>query len=116
NVPDIGRTPAINPNPLAAGAANQLAQGFNASLEFLLSQLSALPGVRFTVLDAYGKLNTVIAQPQLFGLSNVTMACITPGAPPFTCKKPHEFLFWDGIHPSEAGHGILADEAAQILQ
>jgi phospholipase/lecithinase/hemolysin len=117
NVPDIGRTPAINPSPVAAAFANQLAQGFNGGLDFLLAQLGpALPGIQFTRLDVYAKLNTVIAQPQLFGLSNVTAACITPNAPPFTCKKPHEFLFWDGIHPSEAGHGILADEAAQILQ
>jgi outer membrane lipase/esterase len=66
-------------------------------------------------LDVYAKLNTIVANPQLFGLSNVTAACITPSVPPFSCKKPDEFLFWDGIHPTKAAHGLLADEAAQVL-
>ena len=116
NAPDIGRTPAINPDPVAAGFANVLAQGFNAALDGLLADLTgALPGSQFTLLDVYAKLNTVFANPQLVGLRDVTSACLKV-SPPFTCKKAHEFLFWDGIHPSEAGHGILADEAVQILQ
>jgi phospholipase/lecithinase/hemolysin len=116
SAPDIGRTPAIS----ALGGtlpAGQLTVLFNAGLDGLLAQLTpALPGVRFTRLDAYAKLNTIIAAPQLFGLRNVTSACITPSAPPFACKKADEFLFWDGIHPTKAGHGILAHEAAQVLQ
>jgi outer membrane lipase/esterase len=116
NAPDIGLTPAINGNPLAAGFANQLAQGFNAGLDSLLSQLAlALPGIRFNRLDVYAKLNTIVANPPLFGLSNVTAACITPNQPPFACKKADEYLFWDGIHPTKTAHGILAEEAARTL-
>ena len=116
NAPDIGLTPALNGNPPAAGFANQLAQGFNDGLNALLAQLSqALPGIRFTQFDVYAKLNTIVANPQLFGLSNVTSACITPRTPPFSCKKPDEYLFWDGIHPTKAAHGILAEEAARTL-
>ncbi len=115
NAPDIGLSPAINPSPQAAFFANQLVQAFNGGLTFLLSQLAALPDIQFTVFDAYGKLNTVVAQPQLFGLSNVTSACIRPNDPPFVCSKPDEFLFWDGIHPTKAGHALLAEEAALLL-
>jgi phospholipase/lecithinase/hemolysin len=34
---------------------------------------------------------------------------------PFTCQEPDEFLFWDGIHPTKAVHGIIAQEAASVL-
>lgn len=113
--PDIGLTPAINRDPVAAGFANQLAQFFNGYLQGRLAQLGTMPGIRITLLDVYAKLNTVHAQPQLFDLRNVTSACITPSVPPFACKKPDEFLFWDGIHPTKAGHAILAEEAARLL-
>jgi outer membrane lipase/esterase len=41
---------------------------------------------------------------------------VTPNIPPFTCREANEFLFWDGIHPSKAGHAIIAQEAAEVLQ
>ena len=114
--PDIGLTPAIASIPGGSAAAGQLTVLFNAGVDALLGQLgAALPGVRFLRLDAYAKLNTVVAKPQLFGLRNVSAAYITPNVPPFACKKPDQYLFWDGIHPTKAGHAILAEEAAQVL-
>ena len=38
-----------------------------------------------------------------------------PGVAPFTCQDADEFLFWDGIHPTKAGHAILARETANVL-
>jgi outer membrane lipase/esterase len=31
------------------------------------------------------------------------------------CSNPADYLFWDGIHPSAAGHAIIAREAARVL-
>lgn len=116
NAPDIGLTPAISAVPGGAFFANQLVQGFNDGLDQTLAGLAqVLPGAQFTRLDVYAKLNTIVAQPQLFGLSNVTEACITPSVAPFSCKPADEFLFWDGIHPTRAGHGIIAQEAEVVL-
>jgi phospholipase/lecithinase/hemolysin len=46
----------------------------------------------------------------------VTTACITPNVAPFTCRHPNAFLFWDGVHPTRAGHALVAAEAARVLQ
>ena len=51
-----------------------------------------------------------------FGLTNVTQACITPYEAPFACTEPDEFLFWDGNHPTQARHAILAQETVNELQ
>jgi phospholipase/lecithinase/hemolysin len=118
-VPDIGATPAIlglgARNPAIPGVADSLTQSFNAALEAnVLTPLEAA-GLGVVRLDVYSKLNQVIANRAAFGLSNVTAACITPNVAPFQCKVPDDYLFWDGIHPTAAGHAIIAQYAAYVL-
>jgi phospholipase/lecithinase/hemolysin len=116
--PDISLTPAIRSlPPVAQSLAATLTQVFNVNLAATLAQLSAgLPGSNFARLDAYGLLHAIVASPDSFQLENVTSACITPNAAPFTCRSADTFLFWDGIHPTTAGHAILAAEAAKAVQ
>jgi phospholipase/lecithinase/hemolysin len=118
-VPNLALTPAIRAldqvSPGAGQLATALTQGFNAGLDGVVAQLSGLPGIRIVRLDAYRLLNDIVGDPGAFGLTNVTTACITPTVPPFTCDRPDEFLFWDGIHPSKAVHAITAQEAANAL-
>jgi phospholipase/lecithinase/hemolysin len=115
-VPNVALTPAIRSLGPAAGAlASQLTQLLNAGLAQALAQLSALPGIAFARLDAFQALIAINQNPSAFGLTNVTQACVTPNVPPFKCDQPDEYLFWDGIHPSRAGHAILAQLAATIL-
>ena len=118
--PNVGLTPAIRRldtiSPGAAQLAKGLTQGFNAGLDGVVAQLSALlPGIRIVRLDAFGLLQNIVSAPDAFGLTDVTAACVTPGIAPFTCERPDEFLFWDGIHPSNAAHAIIANEAALAL-
>ena len=116
--PNVALTPAIRSLPPAAqGLATFLTQVFNANLTGLLAQLSAgLPGISFRRLDVDQILNAIVADPGTFSLESVTTACLTPNDAPFTCKHPDQFLFWDGIHPTKAGHAILAAAAAMVLQ
>ena len=116
--PNVGLTPAIRSLPPAAQAlATQVTQIFDSNLAATLTQLSAnLPGTTFARLDAYQLLNAIVANPEAFDLENVTTACLTPNVRPFTCDDVDEFLFWDGIHPTKAGHAIVADEAAKAVQ
>jgi phospholipase/lecithinase/hemolysin len=116
--PNVALTPAIRSlGPAAGGLATGLTQAFNGGLAQVLAQLSlALPGATLARLDAYRLLNEILADPLAFGLTNVTMPCVAPNAAPFSCQHPDEFLFWDGIHPTKAGHAILAHEAATVVQ
>ena len=115
--PNIGVIPAVTAlGASAAAAANFLtAAVFNPAL---VGQLTAVSGIEITWLDVYTKLNQIVAPPNpgaAFGLTNVTDACIQPKVPPFECKNPDEYLFWDGIHPTTAVHGIIAQQAATTL-
>lgn len=115
--PNVGLTPAIRSLPPGTSAfAAQVSQGFNNGLAQALGQLTmALPGITFTRLDAFGLLGEIVATPAAFGLTDATRACVTIVAP-FQCDRPAEFLFWDGIHPTRAGHAILAREMADIVR
>jgi hypothetical protein len=59
---------------------------------------------------------TTFDDPEGFNLTNIKTACVTPNIAPFTCKPVDEYLFWDGIHPTKAGHALLSREAAIVLQ
>ncbi|MCQ8105540.1 SGNH/GDSL hydrolase family protein [Methylomonas sp. SURF-2] len=133
NVPNIGITPTVRlldgiltppPTPLeftVAYNANLLAVGFNTALGQVQEGLSALPGIHIRTLNLYGLLEEIVLDQEnnasnLFGITNVTDACINPNKPPFTCKKPDTYLFWDGIHPTKAVHGWIAQRAIAVLQ
>jgi outer membrane lipase/esterase len=119
NVPDIGKTPALRTldlfYPGTAAGGGLLASGYNAGLAFAVQQLSALPDIDIHVLDIYTTVNQVIANPGPYGFANVTDACVTPNQPPFRCKKPDTYAFWDGIHPTAALHALIAQQALAIV-
>ena len=43
---------------------------------------------------------------------NVTNACFNGTS---VCSNPDSYLFWDGIHPTAAGHRLIADAAFNVL-
>lgn len=115
--PNIALTPAIRSlGPAAGMLAAGLTQQFNTNLNGVVANLALLPGATFRRLDAFAILTAIVVNPPSFGLTNATSACLTPNLAPFTCENADDFLFWDGIHPTAAGHAILAAATAGILQ
>jgi outer membrane lipase/esterase len=119
NVPDLGLTPAADilatQIQIAPFAATIATLAFNGALITNLTPVLGLPGIVVVPFDAFGLITSITATPSQFGLTNVTDACITPNVPPFSCKKPDQYLFWDGIHPTTAAHGIIAQVVALLL-
>ena len=114
NVPDAGLTPAAR--FLGASVLASLATtAFNGYLQLEMAPMSALPGITIVPFDADSLVHGIVASPSAFGLTNVTDACVTPLSPPFRCQQPDDYLFWDGIHPTRAGHALIAGAVADLL-
>ena len=117
NAPDLSRTPAVEAlGPAAVGGALQLTAAYNAALGQTLAQLDGLPGIRLIRLDDFALLDAVVSNPENFGLEDGSTPCLQFGVViDAVCEEPREHLFWDGIHPTTAGHGIVAGAALRAL-
>lgn len=124
DVPNIGLTPAVRALDVlipgdVAGSANVLALSFNALLSTSLAAFEQASGdVQIVRLSLYEVIADVVADKARYGLDNVDGACIKPATlsqPSFQCAAPDTYLFWDGIHPTEAGHGIVRQAAERAL-
>lgn len=101
NTPNLGLAPAvIDAGSDAAFLGQVISSAMNRALERRLAEES---GVR--VFDLYGLLGSAVADPAAYGLVNASDAC---GA--IAGCNPDEYLFWDGIHPTSGGHGLLAQQ------
>ncbi len=117
NAPNLALVPAVRlQGPAAEGAAYQLSAAFNQGLTQVLDGLQAALPLSITRLDVFGILSQVVADPAAVGLTNVQDPCIVPEltVSPF-CARPDQYLFWDGIHPTRAGHAILGRAAQSAL-
>ena len=117
NIPNLALTPAVRAaGPAAEAGAAFLTNAYNTALDQALDGLGRLPGIRFLRLDIDALLTSIVNEPAAFGLTNAADACLTFGVvrDPF-CRTPNRYLFWDGTHPTRAGHAIVADAAARAL-
>ncbi len=117
NVPDLAKAPAIRiiPNPQVAPTATLLTRLFNENLLSVLKTVNKLPGNKVKVLDIKGKLDEVVSHGEDYGFANTTGACIRPNQKPYRCGDPDSYVFWDGIHPTEALHEIVAQQAMSVV-
>ena len=116
-LPDFGVTPAVQSlGQPAIAVATQLAAAYNNNLQLTLSQLHQLPGVKIASLDVFTFLDAVVADPAAYGIKDAQTPCLRFFATidPI-CAHPDRHLFWDAIHPTEAGHRVLEHAAEQAL-
>lgn len=128
NVPDLGRSPALQrlnevAVPGIAGFATFLSGVYNATLGARLQVLAGLEDIDIVPFDVFENLHAIQENPRRFGLDDATTACIEPdvptfgfpSSPPFRCAPQDRHFFWDGIHPTRAGHRIIAELVAKEL-
>jgi len=98
--PNVGATPAaLSGGPAFSGLASNISVAFSGALQ---ARVAGEAGVTF--FDVFNITSGIIANPGAYGLSNVTDACGFAGN---NCN-PATALFWDGIHPTAAGHALIA--------
>jgi len=122
NVTDLGLTPAIAItdeqlqglgllSDLFKATATEFAETYNVEVKTQL-QPQIISGT-IVEFDLFQTLRDIV-NGNVNGL-NVSDTCVTPNIPPFACRKADNYLFWDGIHPTKAGHELFAEEAVDVL-
>jgi phospholipase/lecithinase/hemolysin len=117
--PDLGLTPALLAlGPAESAGASFLSSSYDTALTSGIPGLAAADSVNISVLNTYALLDAIVADPSAYGLSNVTQPCLTgevnyAGGTP--CANPSQYLFWDQLHPTAAGHEIVANSALALV-
>lgn len=107
NLPDLSKTPfGLSSSPAMQQGLQALSVGFNNALNGYLGPLTSAAGVNIHTLDTFGLFQKIQTNPAWFHLSNVTQEGILTGIP-----SAPGYLFWDDVHPTAAGHEILASQA-----
>ncbi len=117
NLPDIGAAPAYNGNPATAGAGSAASTIFNTALNSLISSVAAArPGTNIVQMDLAGAFSVIRANAAYFGFGNITQGCITVIAcVTGNTATQNTYLFWDSVHPTAAGHRLIALYAGLLL-
>ncbi|MBK5206973.1 MAG: PEP-CTERM sorting domain-containing protein [Polaromonas sp.] len=113
NMADLGITPEFRNTNNAAGLTG-LTGAFNSALAGALTALDqAMNNVEITQFNVFGTVNNWINNPTQYGLTNVTDSCVA-NLLNGQCD-PATWLFWDGVHPTTAGHALLGVQFAAAV-
>ena len=139
NSPDLGLTPSLAiasqlVDPRAADLARCLSYWFNfgydmgdpmcplpfdfEGLDDKLDMIEAdIPDPELEIIryDVYNRFLEMVLNPRDSDPQNGQDACVEPYVPPYTCKRPADYVFWDGVHPTKTVHGIIAEEVGMLL-
>jgi phospholipase/lecithinase/hemolysin len=112
NLPPLGAVPRLNTLGATAVAATQSAAAFNAGLASGLAALPAAnPSAKLHIfpLDVYTLFNNIIAAPTTYGFADIK------DMSQLAAVNPDTYLFWDGLHPTTAGHHLIATTALALI-
>jgi len=81
----------------------------------VLAGLSALPDIEITGVNIYSKYVQLVTAPLDTEPQNAKDTCVMPNEPPYACKYPDNYVFWDGVHPTKKTHSIISAEVTAAL-
>jgi phospholipase/lecithinase/hemolysin len=115
NLMPLGEIPAVNKTAAARVRFDGLSAQFNELLAAVETRLEATLGIKIHRLDVHGLVDQVLADPGLFGITNVTDRAKSgdEGDPGVVVPNPDQYLFWDNIHPTETFERLLGAQAIQ---
>ncbi|KAJ4951711.1 hypothetical protein NE237_028543 [Protea cynaroides] len=105
-------------------SVNSIAKTHN---ELLMNKLGEIrtqyPNCVIAFADIWNAFLTILKNPSKYGFQETSKACCGAGTGPFNynpnsicgspgtskCQNPGQFMSWDGVHPTEALYGKLAD-------
>ncbi len=92
--------------------------GYNQALAGNLAYMqSLLPGMDVISLDVFSVMNSIVANPEVYGLQIVDEACVVPETQGHAyCSNWGRYLFWDAQHPTKEGHSIIAEQAEMAIE
>ncbi|MBN9561266.1 MAG: SGNH/GDSL hydrolase family protein [Alphaproteobacteria bacterium] len=124
NLPNLAETPAIAllGNPQLSALATAASGLYDSLLAASLQQIAQTTGLQIDLLDMYALLNRAVQNPSAYGFADVTTPCwtgSTAGGPGTLCSTDKSLqdlhLFWDSLHPTEAGHALIARAALALI-
>jgi Phospholipase/lecithinase/hemolysin len=115
NVPPLGAVPNSFGDPNRVASLNADSASYRMQLDSVIaSTISSLSQSGITIhvftFDVWLDLIRVLGEPAKYGFVNVT-----DSAQGNSSVNPDQYLFWDDIHPTTAGHHQLATEANRLL-
>jgi hypothetical protein len=122
NLPPMGETPRFNLNATNRATYNSRTTQFNNALASMLDGLEiSNPALTIFRVDVAAMISQAIANPPLFGLTDVTRAAapgLQPGATSYNTSQiaPNvsQYLFWDDLHPTTTVHAILSQRVLSL--
>jgi outer membrane lipase/esterase len=100
-------------SPVPAGCG--FPPGIPGLVDLVAGLQASLPGIQIISTDIYSRFVQLVTAPQESDPQNATDTCVMPNEPPYACKDPDNYVFWDGIHPTRETHSIISAEVAASL-
>lgn len=114
NLPALGQTPFFK-GTAYEGPLDAASVGFNAYLAAAIDNLNnSLPGISIHELDVYTLFQQMQSDPTAFGLANASDSAtnydpVSGIGTSLAVAVPNEYLFFDSVHPTAAGHRIIGN-------